>query len=324
MPLPTDAPSVIKACQALSGELALDKLLVRLMDILVEHAGAERGALVWKRGDTPTVAAELGAPGGTRLSPHPAPLVESPLLSPAIATHVMRTRQTVLLADASSEGAFTGDVYVTLRRPRAVLCAPLVQETDVRGALYLENNLVAGTFTPERAELLNVLCGQVAISIDNAQRYADLEREVHERTRALEAAHARLPRFEREMAGGFAHEMRNTLAGAKLMLGRVYSAPKDATAWSSCLDNSGRLKDIFLNVRDHLPKDALEVVAGLLKETNGSEAQLHEILRCVRSLYGADIQIDSVPGRSTTFRVFFPRDRAKVHPSRARQRENAS
>lgn len=41
-----DLATVMKAAQAISGEIMLDKLLARLMEIVIENAGAERGALL--------------------------------------------------------------------------------------------------------------------------------------------------------------------------------------------------------------------------------------------------------------------------------------
>jgi signal transduction histidine kinase len=49
-----------------------------------------------------------------------------------------------VLSDATAEGSFTTDPYVTSRKPKALLCTPLLQKAEVIGAIYLENNLVPG------------------------------------------------------------------------------------------------------------------------------------------------------------------------------------
>jgi hypothetical protein len=51
--------------------------------------------------------------------------------------------------------------------------------------LYLENNLAAGAFTRDRVDLLTLLSGQIAVSIDNATLYTQLEQKVSERTAEL-------------------------------------------------------------------------------------------------------------------------------------------
>jgi predicted ATPase/signal transduction histidine kinase len=167
-PLTFDVPSIVKASQALSSEITLDKLLLRLMNIVAENAGAERGALVLNRQGALVVAAEFNVREGARLSEPPLPITESEALSQAIVTYVLRTRESVILSDAYREGAFMTCAYVTRVKPKAVLCAPLVQTGEVKGVLYLENNLVAGAFTAERLSVLEVLATQAAISLENA------------------------------------------------------------------------------------------------------------------------------------------------------------
>jgi signal transduction histidine kinase len=69
-----------------------------------------------------------------------------------------------------------------------VLVLPVLRTGQVEGVLYLENDLVTGAFTPERLGLLEVLSGQMAISLENARLYAHLEEIVAERTRELSDA----------------------------------------------------------------------------------------------------------------------------------------
>jgi histidine kinase len=281
-----DAPSMIKASQALSGEVSLDKLLLRLMNVIAENAGAERGALVIVTDGTPTLVAEFSAAKGASLPERPLPLDGGAAVTPAIIHYVLRTRERILLRDARRDGPFTSDAHVIEHAPRAVLCAPLLRKGEISGAVYLENNLVPGAFNEERAALLSVLCAQMAISIDNANLYADLERKVRERTRALEKAQARLVQLERDtteaqMAGGFAHEMRNALSGARLMLAKVYRKRGAGADWSQCAENSEGMKELFLRLRQDLPDDSLRDVSRVLKRINDGEAQLDMVLRGV-------------------------------------------
>lgn len=276
-----DFPSVIKATQALSSEITIEKLLVRIMSVVVENAGAERGALILKRGQELKVEAEVSAEEGTRILSPPAPVDESRGLAASIIHYVARTQRSVVLQDAAEEGAFTKDAYIAGTRPKSVLCMPLVHQGDVKGVLYLENNLTTGAFTDERAEVLSVLCSQMAISIENAHLYAGLEVVVDERTRALREAQARLIALEKEatevqMAGGFAHEMRNTLTGAKMLLGRVYIENEGRA--SLCVENSRKLKEIFLRIKDHTTPEVRAAVAVLLKQLNGNEEVIDTVL----------------------------------------------
>lgn len=277
-----DVPSMMKASQALSEEIALDKLLLLLMKIAAENAGAERGALVLKRAQQMRIEAEVSAEHGPSVPDSPVPLEQSSVLPVGIIRFVTRTQECVVLSDAAREGAFTQDAYVMRHRPRSVLCMPLVHQGDVKGILYLENNLMEGAFTDGRAELLRVLCAQMAISIENAYLYADLEARVAERTRELQEAQALLLRFEREaietqMAGGFAHEMRNALTGAKMLLGKVRGEGEEPT--SLCVENSRMLCEMYRRLKHVLPAEEGAAMATLLRQVNAREEQIDASVR---------------------------------------------
>jgi PAS domain S-box-containing protein len=173
-----DVGTVLKAAQAVSGEIVLDKLIERLMRIAVEHAGAERGLLILFQGDEPRIAAEATTGRGQveitlrQATASPAELPESVL------NYVIRTRESVILADALVQNPFSADDYIGRKRARSVLCLPLVKQAKLIGALYLENNLAPHVFTPARISVLDLLASQAAISLENARLYSDLwERE---------------------------------------------------------------------------------------------------------------------------------------------------
>jgi PAS domain S-box-containing protein len=169
-----DVGAVIKASQALSGEIVIDRLIETLMRIAIEHAGAERGLLILLRGDTMQIEArartdekmvEVTVREGAVT---PAEIPESLLHT------VIRTRQSVILDDASAENPFSADDYIREKRARSVLCLPLVKQTHLIGVLYLENNLASHVFTPARISLLELLASQAAISLENARLYGEL------------------------------------------------------------------------------------------------------------------------------------------------------
>jgi signal transduction histidine kinase len=82
----------------------------------------------------------------------------------------------VLLDDASANQSNSEDDYIRGKRPKSVLCLPIVKQTKVIGALYLENNLTARAFTSGRVAVLDVLASQAAISLENARLFSDLAR----------------------------------------------------------------------------------------------------------------------------------------------------
>ncbi|MBK1989152.1 AAA family ATPase [Sphaerospermopsis aphanizomenoides BCCUSP55] len=186
-----DLTTVIKASQALTGEIVLSKLLAKLMKIMIENAGAQKGFLLLHSHDKWVIEAvgAIDSDAVTTLQSLPVDSVDAatqtPLLSTAIVNYVARTEENVVLNDATHEGNFIRDAYIIATQPKSILCIPLLNQGKLSGILYLENNLTTGAFTTERVEVLNILSSQAAISIENSRLYTTLEQKVEERTQEL-------------------------------------------------------------------------------------------------------------------------------------------
>ncbi|MEG5039955.1 MULTISPECIES: AAA family ATPase [unclassified Microcoleus] len=182
-----DITTVMKASQAISGEIMLDKLMSILMKILMESAGAERGYLILSSHGKLLIEAE------GKIDDNPVTVLQSisvetcQELSKAIVNYVARTLESVVLDDAAREGQFTNDPYIQKHQPKSILCVPLINQSQIISIVYLENNLTAGSFTPERVELLKVLSGQAAISIQNSKLYTEVRESENRLAQFLEA-----------------------------------------------------------------------------------------------------------------------------------------
>src|SRR5262249_40831155 len=147
-----DVATVIKVSQAISGEMALEKLIDKLMRAAMEHAGAERGLLISSQGEELRIDAEATTRGEAVIVRLRARAHIAAALPDMLVRYVIRTLETVILDDASSssQNPFTADLYIVQHRPRSILCLPLVNHAKLIGSLYLENNLTPRAFTPER------------------------------------------------------------------------------------------------------------------------------------------------------------------------------
>ncbi|OJH36274.1 trifunctional serine/threonine-protein kinase/ATP-binding protein/sensor histidine kinase [Cystobacter ferrugineus] len=222
-----DALTVVKAQQAVSSEIELERLVKTLLHAAIENAGAQRGALLLPEGDTLSVAAL------SETSPEGA----APALPWTLLSYVRRTREHVLIGDASQPHPFSADEYLARGKARSVLCLPLMRQERFSGVLYLENDLAANAFSPARLALLGHLASQAAISIENARLYEDvqrartelrraneeLEQRVEARTRELKQAQARLVDTAREVgmsevASNVLHNVGNVLTSAVVNL----------------------------------------------------------------------------------------------------------
>jgi len=200
-----DLLAVLKAFQVISGEIRLGSLLERMMAIVVENAGAQRGLLVLDTDGKLFVEAESAPESPAVEVMQHLPMRELDSAAQSVLNYVMRIQEPVVLADAASEGSFSKDSYIARVRPRSILCMPLVHQGKLNGLLYLENNLATGAFTPSRVEVLKMLASEIVISLENARLYRRLEdhnvileRKVRERTQELRDANELLAQEKRK------------------------------------------------------------------------------------------------------------------------------
>src|SRR5258708_38254674 len=170
-----DVGTVVKASQAVSGEIELGKLIETLLTMAVEHAGAQRGLLILCQGDEPRIEAEATTSRGSVEVTLRQTAVTASELPESVLHYAIRTRENVLLDDGTAPTLFSADAYMQQRSPRSVLCLPLVKQAKLVGALYLENNLTPRAFTSGRIAVLELLASQAAISLENARLYTDLQ-----------------------------------------------------------------------------------------------------------------------------------------------------
>jgi PAS domain S-box-containing protein len=170
-----DVGTVLKAAQAVSGEIVLSDLIKLLLRIAVEHAGAGRGLLILFPGDEPRITAEATTGHGQVEVTLREAAVSSVELPESVLHYVARTRETVIVDDALAQNPFSADEYLGQKHVRSVLCLPLMKQSKLIGVLYLENNLASHVFTAARISVLEVLASQAAISLENAHLYNDLQ-----------------------------------------------------------------------------------------------------------------------------------------------------
>jgi signal transduction histidine kinase len=240
---------VLNASQSISKEIRLDQLLTRLMQLVLENAGAQRGLLLLEKDGQLVVEAEhLAARAGLieRWSVSLETYQELPL---SVIHYVARTNEPLTLHDAAQEDPFAKDPYIVRKHSKSMLCAPILSQGQSLGLIYLENDVAVGAFTLERLEIVKLLSSQAAISLKNADLYQSveaakeqlenvnktLELKVEERTQELQRRNQELEianeqvreaaRRKSQFLAGMSHELRtpmNAILGfTRLVLRRV-------------------------------------------------------------------------------------------------------
>jgi histidine kinase len=278
-----DVLSVAKASQAISREIQLDRLLEQLVRILLENAGAERGFLLLRRGRPGewVIEAAGDAKGVQVLRSIP---IDGGVLPQTMVHYVARTGEPVVLDDASLHDEYGRDPYIARHRVKSAACLPAVNTGNLVAIVYLENNLSAAAFSLDRLEVLRFLSTQIAISIDNATLYAGLEEKVRDRTAALERAQAHLRLLERleterQIAGGFAHELRNSLAGPTALMAEMLGLNDRHPPASIPLANAKRLEDVLTLFGPTATGEQIVQLKSILRDVFAGEERLESMLQ---------------------------------------------
>ncbi|MBD2186337.1 trifunctional serine/threonine-protein kinase/ATP-binding protein/sensor histidine kinase [Aerosakkonema funiforme] len=219
-----DIYSVIKASQALSEEINLDKLLSKLMQVLMENAGAQKACLILTKSgnlDREALAICSSANGGSQSESiiQSIPIYSSTDTPMSIVNYVQNTKETLVIDDGASADRFTGDPYIIEHQPKSILCTPLLNQGHTIAILYLENNLTKAAFTSDRLEVLKVLCSQAAISLENARLYQESQnyaKQLEDSLEKLQEAQIQIVQGEKmatlgQLMAGIAHEINNPL-----------------------------------------------------------------------------------------------------------------
>ena len=168
-----DLAALMKASQAIASEIELDKLLTTLMRILLESSGAQTGYLILES-QRQLLLEAWGDANSNQITVLQSTPIET-CLPASIIHYVARTQEGLIESDVAREGRFTQDTYIQAYQPKSILCAPLLNQGQLIGIVYLENNLADGVFTPDHLEVIQLLSRMAAIALTNARLYTQVQ-----------------------------------------------------------------------------------------------------------------------------------------------------
>lgn len=163
-----DFAAILKAGQVLSTSLHLDELLEKLARILLQTSGADRLQLLLPEENGAWQIRVTATPETMQLGSIP---LNDPANFPIQLIQYVKHTQEVLCIDGSEADHPIVDQYLQQHQPRSVICLPLLYQGNLNGLLYLENQSAVGVFTCDRITVLNFLCSQAAISLENARLF---------------------------------------------------------------------------------------------------------------------------------------------------------
>lgn len=212
-----DLTSIVKASNTLSGEVKLDQLLNSMLKIIMENAGAEYAVIIKNNEGKYTIEAKGRYDQGGIEILQSEDLHSSTDVALNVVNYVVRTRKSMVLDNALEDKEFSKNDYVVRNQVKSIFCYPVVNKNRLVAILYLENNLTTHAFTSERIETINILSSQIAISIENALLYGQLEDKVNRRTTQLQKAKEKIEESHRHITDSinYASRIQNAILPTK-------------------------------------------------------------------------------------------------------------
>ncbi|MBD2339286.1 AAA family ATPase [Calothrix sp. FACHB-156] len=293
-----DLGAILKASQTISSEIELEKLLSSLLSIVIENAGADKCVLILLQDNHLLIQGAI-----TQITPaivlQSLPIADSQDIPQKLIYKVKNNQQTVVLLDANTDITFANDPYIIRQQPQSILCSPILHQGKLLGILYLENNLTKGAFTSDRVELLNLVCAQAAISLENARLYQRSQKYAQQLEQALQdlqKAQLQIVQSEKmsalgNLVAGVAHEMNNPLGFISASL--VQAKPTLADIFAHLNLYQERFSDPGEEILNHA--DAIDL-----------EYSLEDLQKMIASMMMACDRLENI---STSLRTFSRADK---------------
>ncbi|OCQ89667.1 serine/threonine protein kinase [Nostoc sp. MBR 210] len=189
-----DFAAILKASQAISGTIQLNELLQQLTQIILQHSGGDRCALILPDSQGEWQVRAIATPDNIELFCEP--LEDNPNLPVKFIQYVKNTQEIVVIDELQTDLPVI-DEYLLQRQPKSLLCLPILNQGQIIGILYLKNRSTRGVFTSDRILILNFLCTQAAISLENARLYEDSQIYAHQLEESLEKLRLSENRFQK-------------------------------------------------------------------------------------------------------------------------------
>jgi signal transduction histidine kinase/predicted ATPase len=173
-----DLLGILAASRVLSSQTSVDRLHAQVVQVLGSMTGAtDVHLLLWNDARQEWRLPAADEDGGSR------PVGDADqegALPFSVLRYVARTGEALVVVDATRDDRFAGDPYFAGLDCCSLLALPIFSRGRLRALLMLQSRLIRGAFTAERLDGVSFIAGQLAVSLENAQLYAESRRTAEE------------------------------------------------------------------------------------------------------------------------------------------------
>jgi len=200
---PFSPESIIKAAQSIAQETSTEKVIEKLLELLLNNTTAEKGFFLIEKEGQISILAEGFKDRYPQINLKSTPLDQYQAIAQSVIYYVIRSRKLISLDDASKDGMFSYNKYIKKEKPKSILCIPVLSRNNLTGIVYLENSDTVSAFQAKQVDLIMLLISQVSISIENSLLYADLADVTHELSSSKLKLEKRIKILEEEISSNF-------------------------------------------------------------------------------------------------------------------------
>ncbi|MFH0930311.1 MAG: sigma 54-interacting transcriptional regulator [Candidatus Zixiibacteriota bacterium] len=150
----------------------LDELLVKILDLAIEHLSAERAAVI------------LYCPQDDSLEPKATRGIEKETkedalsISRRVIRDVLKTDEPLIIEDTRSDPEISLYKSVITYNILSILCVPLITKNKTLGTIYVDHRSLSGIFSKEDLYFLKAFANLIAVALEKAELYNELNEEV--------------------------------------------------------------------------------------------------------------------------------------------------